>query len=383
MILPIKFSNDTYFDSTLLSNYFMYDIDRDKSVCQPDQDVLHNACTQMHNFPKAWNLKDHCIDFEDVLNGNYEQDAYLEITVGHWRLLKDRSWVKGKNIIVTIFTEAWFTGFPVYVNTLNQEVDDITVLEDLKLAKNGILVRDNACKIEGIKCVPLHSFYMEAQEHHKRWIPWCNNYEDFIHENISRMDLKSHKFTALLGHHKIHRTDFYRKINEKKLHTQGYIGGFDYKEMEHDEHQVENILDDELKDRFVAKPWLWNSKLWVAHETHCVFDRQDERFMMGPITEKTWKPIAFGMPFVVNCNVAQLDRLEELGFDTFRSVFGDYQTNDLMSTNDNIIDIIENIDTFETKELQRICRKNWIRFLNFDRLDYQKRFWQELGVDYK
>ena len=61
----------------------------------------------------------------------------------------------------------------------------------------------------------------------------------------------------------------------------------------------------------------------------------------------------------------------------------DYHTNDLRTTNDNIIAIIKNIDNYESKELKRICRKNWIRFMNLTEFDFQDIFWKELEIDYK
>ena len=387
MILPIRFENKSYFIPERLEYSHFFDIAVDREVSGDHQDIWHLACSQVHNYNKDWKLQENFINFEDVLHNNFDPDAYLEITIGHWFLLKDRSWAKDKNIIVTNFTESWLRGLPCFGNDFGREIIDLTVLSDLKLAKNPVLVRDNAVKIDGIKCVQVHYFYMECREHHKSWIPWCKNYEEFVAENINRIDQKKNNFVALLGHHKPHRTDFLKKIRKEikknPLDVKGYFGGFDYGKIDADEHQDKHIYDNFLKDRFIAKEWLWNTKLWVAHETHCTYEGQEPEYVNAPITEKTWKPIAFGMPFVINCNIQQLERIEELGFDTFRSVFGDYHTNDFETTNDNIIAIIKNIDNYESKELKRICRKNWIRFMNLTEFDFQDIFWKELEIDYK
>ena len=105
-----------------------------------------------------------------------------------------------------------------------------------------------------------------------------------------------------------------KEIKKNPLDVKGYFGGFDYGKIDADEHQDNHIDDNFLKDRFIAKEWLWNTKLWVAHETHCTYEGQESEYVNAPITEKTWKPIAFGMPFVINCNIQQLERIEELGF---------------------------------------------------------------------
>lgn len=391
MIIPIRFENNSYFKEEIINNQNLhevrhYDIAPDKDPSGDNQDVWHLACSQMNNFNRQWSLQEKFVNFKDVLAGNFDTEQYLEITIGNWYLLKDRSWAKDKNIIVTNFTESWLRGLPCFGHNLDNTVFDLTVLEDLKLTKNPILVRDNAIKIDDIKCVQVHYFYMECREHHQKWIPWCKNYEEFVADNINRIDEKQHKYVALLGHTKPHRTDFQRKIQKQtkknSLSVKGFIGGFDYGKIDYDEHQTGHVSENFLKDRYIAKQWLWNTKLWVIHETHCTYEGQEPEYMCAPITEKTWKPIAFGMPFVINCNIKQLERLEDLGFDTFRSVFGDYHTNNYESTNDNIIEIIKNIDSYDSKEIKRICRKNWIRFMNLTEFDFQDIFWKELGISY-
>ena len=56
---------------------------------------------------------------------------------------------------------------------------------------------------------------MECREHHKSWIPWCKNYEEFVAENINRIDQKKNKFVALLGHHKPHEQFLEKKIKKE------------------------------------------------------------------------------------------------------------------------------------------------------------------------
>ena len=64
-------------------------------------------------------------------------------------------------------------------------------------------------------------------------------------------------------------------------------------------------------------------------------------------------------------------------------MFDDYHTNDFETTNDNIIAIIKNMRQLESKELKRICRKNWDWFMNLTSSNFQDIFWKELEIDYK
>ena len=80
-----------------------------------------------------------------------------------------------------------------------------------------------------------------------------------------------------------------KEIKKNPLDVKGYFGGFDYGKIDADEHQDNHIDDNFLKDRFIAKEWLWNTKLWVAHETHCTYEGQEPEYVNAPITEKTWE----------------------------------------------------------------------------------------------
>lgn len=374
MIIPIYFRDDSYFDSDKLKQHFN-DIADDRSAGGPNQDRLHNAVSQIyhHMSPTDWNLQQHCVDFEDVLSGAYDKDSYLEITTGHWYLLKDRSWVQGKNIIICNYTESWLRGIPFPIEFGAYE-EDISVIEDAKLAKHAIIVRDNATRLDDVQCVPIHPFYMETNDCHRDWID-VEDVDTFVEKNINLIGKKQKQFTALLGMRKPHRDDFYNKIAQTEL--DGYIGGFGYNEIEH------NIDHDfPLKDRYIAKEWLINSNLWVSHETHWVTVGLKQRYKCSPVTEKIWKPIAFGMPFVLNASTDNLNRITELGFNNFTEVFGNYHTEDYESTNDNIIDIIKNFETFDLERIKSICTQNRQRFVEFGQAEYKEFFFKELGISY-
>ena len=57
----IMITSNQIFSILFGTNYYLIFLDKmkDKSVCQPSRNILHNACTQIHNYNKHGNLKDH------------------------------------------------------------------------------------------------------------------------------------------------------------------------------------------------------------------------------------------------------------------------------------------------------------------------------------
>lgn len=376
MILPIYFSNASYFDRL---NKETGDIGPDATLCGLRQDIVNYSCSQIYNFGNDFSLQDYCINFKNVLDNNYDLDAYLELSAGHWFMLKDRSWAKGKNIIITNMHEAWLTGMPYSKELPNNEID-LSVVEDCKLANHCIIVRDNASKIDGVDCVPSHAFYIDTRNYYKTYAPWCDDLRSFSEDNISKLGTKPKQYIALLGHEKPHRTDFHKKILASGV--DGYVGGFeDYGRIEFDNPQYYG--DFYLKDRFLAKEWFTNTEVWVSHETHYIWKGMNPDAMCSPLTEKVWKPIAFGMPFLLNASNDCLQRINEMGFNNFTEVFGNYHTDDYATTNDNIIDILKNYKSFDLEKIKSICIHNFNHFENMTAEKYMEMFWKELGISYK
>jgi hypothetical protein len=390
MIRPVYFNTDTYFCQKKLSQIIdtsMADITPGLSSHGPDQCILQNTCSQIQYYGTPWDITTipH-ITIEDAVNGNYDTDIYLEITSAMWFFLADRSWVKGKKIIVTNYSEAWLRGIPVIIDPY--QILDKTVVDDLKIAEEAILVRDNVSTIEGIRCVPYHSFYQESRgccgnsgkiNPSPRWLPWTHHYEQVVYNNINRLGNKDTLFTALLGNGKKHRDDFWKKINESGLVERGFVGGFGYQPIPYDDWQGDFVL----RDRYIAKEWMYDAELWVSHETH-----YSDPFMLPQqantsITEKIWKPICCGMPYLVNAHPDILKGIEDLGYNTFTSVFGDYIDIDYAVTNDNIIYILENFYSYPIDELRSICTENFERWKEFDAESYNNFFWDKLNIQYE
>lgn len=381
MILPILFSKE-HIDIDKLSKLNTHaDITPGKLPYGIDACVLQNTLSQIHWSGRDFNLNNiPYVTMEDVISCNYDIDTYLEITTAQWFVLKDRKWVKGKNIIITNHCEAWVRGLPIAIDNTEGLVD-LTVVTDMLLAKDCVLVRDNATTIPGIRCLPYHPFYIDSRDQiindgrKHRWLPWCDNYHQFVEDNIAQLPYKPKTYTALLGWNKLHRDELHSMLTKSNM--EGYLGGFGYNTVEHDHPgSIEH-------DRFVAKEWLWESKVWLSVETHCpTTELPHKSNQMSSITEKTWKPIAMGMPFLIVNNPDCLNSLRELGFNSFIEVFGCYIERDFVGTIDNIVDILENFDSYDTQRIQEICKHNYNRFIELTSDDFRKHFMDKLRIAY-
>ena len=102
------------------------------------------------------------------------------------------------------------------------------------------------------------------------------------------------------------------------------------------------------------------------------------------LTEKTFKAIALGMPFVLVAPAGSLSYLREYGFRTFSSVWDesyDEETDDLRRL-DLVTELLADIDQLGSKEKQQIWRHslpiithNWQHFYG---RGFEQALWQEL-----
>jgi len=67
----------------------------------------------------------------------------------------------------------------------------------------------------------------------------------------------------------------------------------------------------------------------------------------------------YGMPFVINGSRYILDALRDMGYNPYTEIFGDYISKDWAETNDNIIHIIKNIDTYDWDRILQIALYNY------------------------
>jgi len=102
--------------------------------------------------------------------------------------------------------------------------------------------------------------------------------------------------------------------------------------------------------------WYYESKVNLIVESNS-FDRPIH------LTEKTFKPIFLGVPFVIFASKGHLDKLKEFGFDVFESVIGKYDC----TNEDSVIDAgIRLSKTYNSDSVIRICQHNKLNLHNFD-----------------
>ena len=125
---------------------------------------------------------------------------------------------------------------------------------------------------------------------------------------------------------------------------------------------------------FTINPnWYYRSKVDIITET--ILDGDPIH-----ITEKTFKAIYLGSPFVISASKGHLKALRDMGFKTFNSVINeDY---DDMSDGDKIKKIIDSAEElckiYNTKEVLEICRFNQELYFNSE---HRKQICKELFLD--
>ena len=105
--------------------------------------------------------------------------------------------------------------------------------------------------------------------------------------------------------------------------------------------------------------WYYSSKVDIVNETH--LNKKD----VIHHTEKTFKPMYLGMPFIANATKNHLHCLGKLGFKTFESVIDESynSTSNIDSLIDSALMLLEKWDVGEVKD---ICEFNKEKISNFD-----------------
>jgi hypothetical protein len=119
--------------------------------------------------------------------------------------------------------------------------------------------------------------------------------------------------------------------------------------------------------------WYYKSKVNIITETN--FNQAEIH-----ITEKTWKAIYLGVPFVISASRGHLKILRDMGFKTFNSLINeDY---DDMRGGDKIKNIIDSAielsNIYDSKEVSEICKFNQELYFN---LEHRRQLCKEFFLD--
>jgi hypothetical protein len=119
--------------------------------------------------------------------------------------------------------------------------------------------------------------------------------------------------------------------------------------------------------------WYYKSKVNIITETGLL----DSEIHM---TEKTWKAIYLGIPFVIYGTKGHLKTLRDMGYKTFNSVINEKY--DSMSGNDKIKQIIDSAlelsNIYNTPEVLDICKFNQQLYFNSN---HRKQICKEVFLD--
>jgi len=305
----------------------------------------------------------------DYLVTDFDDTHYFEIPMSLWYILKDRKKLfAGKNVIISQPAECFFVGMKcdqLYYPSLIKQ--DPTVISDLDACKSASVVWDNIDsrnreRFPNINWIPSNLWLPEYTHAQVRFQPNVVSHRKQLRENVFKQ--KKHNFVALLGKTKMHRVDFAKKVVDKNLHLDNEIGT-NFKE-EHDDYrhfELKYERNDSFEyhmDRDMQPEWYKECKVWISLETaYNDHEIPEDELQFSQLTEKTFKPMAYGMPFLLNGGYGIFEYLETLGFKTFTDVFGDYTGETYADTNTNILQILENLDSYDWEVIADHCEHNY------------------------
>jgi len=313
------------------------------------------------------------IEFRDI--DNISDDTYLEMSTFQFYALADREWIRDRNIIVTNLFEPWVIGLPYddQHEISGTTFDDPTIFDNVGIAKSFSFVIDNADprlrqmypqvnwvypNVWHLECVesmtwpkhPLRESFIENIDMHAY-------IDKHVHKN------KEHDFTCLIGKVKPHRMDLWFQLIQNNLVGDNIVGSWD-------KHIINPKYEDEPRasmDRVIKPTWIEGAKVWVALES---FPEQlNSKFHITQITEKTFKPIRYGMPFLVHGTKHTFDIIESMGYNTYREIFGNYITDDPHTTNKNIVAILKCLNTYDWDRIKEIAHHNFTVLENQNRAE--------------
>ena len=310
-------------------------------------------------------------NFENLKSHEIADNHFFEIAYIDWCSLEDKSIFKDYNIMISKPLEAYIhtSNNSVYPNiskywfnedgTLDQidpnAPSDDNRYDGLDIPKRTIVVTDNIMPnghpVEGVHFIPTNVW---IYEYGVQTVLAKQFDAKTIRENIFRP--KDKKFIALMGMPKQHRWDFFNKVTSNfTLLGECLIGSYhpDFKRSVRNDTQLSPRIDGS-KYRNMELDWIQNCHFWVSMETWYVGDFDP----ISQLTEKTYKPIAVGMPFLISGGGAELDHLTNLGFENFIDVFGDYRGSTFQETNDNIINIVNHPEKYDKEKLAVRCIHN-------------------------
>ncbi len=147
------------------------------------------------------------------------------------------------------------------------------------------------------------------------------------------------------------------------------INTFEPISLKDDIASVEDVLKDDTYLYRLNTESFFKTKVNIVAETF-LENRDRERFNdIIHITEKTWKPIYMGVPFVISASNKHIERLHQFGFKTFNTIINedyDLEENIDVKLDKIIYSAIQLAERYNTKEVLDIIEYNKTLFKDIE-----------------
>jgi len=253
---------------------------------------------------------------------------------------------------------------------LNSWIKELDIPSEFVFLLSGNLIIEEVAKSKGMdfKCIPISIF--------DNWV----NYHVMRERTESiPFNPRDNKFLYLSYNRNVrpHRIHFLSNILSKDLLDVGKVSlnQFQYVQNLPDDHptnQLQKRTPIEI-DRGLDYNWANDIAIQDHEDTFIsiVTESLTDKYTLF-LSEKIWKPISCGHPFMVLGNKGTLKKLKELGFKTFDKWFDEsYDNEEEMSIRSEMI--INEIEKFKNKtvdelkqirnEMSEICEHNRINYL--------------------
>lgn len=145
---------------------------------------------------------------------------------------------------------------------------------------------------------------------------------------LDRDLLKESIYTALLPQIDVINDNFFYK-EKKEISDAIGIGDMSRVSLKEDVASVEDVIKDDTYLYKINTDVFYKTKVNIVAETIMKYKYSDYYEDMIHITEKTWKPIYLGVPFVVCGSNKHIEALHKFGFKTFGNIINEDYDNEL------------------------------------------------------
>ena len=139
------------------------------------------------------------------------------------------------------------------------------------------------------------------------------------------------------------------------------VNEFEIKGIRNDIANIDDVVKDDTYLYKLNTDVFFKTKLNIVAETFLDYKDKDRFNDIIHITEKTWKPIYMGVPFVISASNNHIETLHKFGFKTFNTIIDEkYDIEiDIDTKLNKVVDAaVDLVNKFDTKEVLDITKYN-------------------------